>query len=133
MKIRSRWTTLFVVCVVLLWTHAIAWAGVEAHRASGRLIVFTTEYCSYCQEFMHTVGPVYAKTELGKRFPMEMVDNFAPPKEWEARVWEIRFYPTFLVLDGQNRELGRFRGYRGEEPFWSELETIASRDKVRKP
>ncbi|GAB0056912.1 hypothetical protein SIID45300_01227 [Candidatus Magnetaquicoccaceae bacterium FCR-1] len=122
----ARWISLLVMGMAL-FVISPSRVSAETPGVSGRLIVFTTEFCSYCQEFMRTVGPVYAKTEVGRRYPMERVDNFSPPKEWEARVWEIRFYPTFLLLDGQGRELGRFRGYRGEESFWSELETIVKR------
>ncbi|MBF0272230.1 MAG: thioredoxin family protein [Magnetococcales bacterium] len=94
---------------------------------SGRLVVFTSDYCPYCKAFMQTVAPVYPRTGLGHRFPMEVVEQFSPSREWENLSWEIRFYPTFLLVDRQGRELGRFRGYRGEEPFWGELEKIAAR------
>ncbi|MBF0261296.1 MAG: thioredoxin family protein [Magnetococcales bacterium] len=128
MSTLARWIYSLVMGISLLVVSPASVMAEVNDGALGRLIVFTTEYCPYCQEFMRTVGPVYAKTEVGRRYPMEMVDNFSPSKEWETRVWEIRFYPTFLLLDGQGRELGRFRGYRGEEPFWSELETIARRE-----
>ncbi|MBF0440093.1 MAG: transcriptional regulator [Magnetococcales bacterium] len=114
-----------LVLVLLAWPF---WFSESARAASsGSLIVFTTEYCPYCKDFMSNVAPSYPKTELGKRFPMVVVDNFSPPKEWEKRAWEIRFYPTFLVLDKHGRERGVFRGYRGEEFFWGELEGVIGR------
>ncbi|MBF0627774.1 MAG: thioredoxin family protein [Magnetococcales bacterium] len=116
---------MLALLLILTWSR-----GAES---AGRLIVFTTDYCPYCKEFMQTVAPTYPKTDLGKRYPLVVVDNFAPAKEWEALSWEIRFYPTFLVMDVQGRELGRFRGYRGEEPFWSELERIVSRNRAVVP
>lgn len=100
-------------------------------ESTGRLLVFTTDFCPYCKEFKQTVGVSYAKTKLGKRFPMEVVDNFSPSKEWEELSWEIRFFPTFLVLDEKGKIQGQFRGYRGEEFFWSELETITAQMSAR--
>ncbi|MBF0126656.1 MAG: hypothetical protein HQM02_05530 [Magnetococcales bacterium] len=93
----------------------------------GRLLFFSTPYCPYCKDFLEHVAPHYQKTQLGKRFPMTAVDNFSPPKEWESLAWQIRFYPTFLVLDHQGKTRGQFRGYRGEEAFWGELEGIVAR------
>ncbi len=100
--------------------------SVASAESRGRLIVFTTDFCTFCKDFMQTVGVVYPKTEIGKRFPMVVVNQFATPKEWEDLAWEIRFFPTFLIMDQQNKIMGRFRGYRGEEFFWSDLETIAA-------
>ncbi|MBF0127523.1 MAG: hypothetical protein HQM02_09980 [Magnetococcales bacterium] len=105
----------------------LSWTETARAESSGRLVVFTTEYCTYCKEFMENVAPHYSKTRLGRRFPMTQVDNFSPPGEWEDKAWQIRFYPTFLVLDQAGRSLGEFRGYRGEEPFWGELEGIVAR------
>ncbi|MBF0179217.1 MAG: hypothetical protein HQM03_04210 [Magnetococcales bacterium] len=116
----------FLGGLVLTWC-VMAWAAPVLADSGGRLVVFTTDYCPYCKDFMEHVAPAYPKTSLGKRFPMTMVDNFSPPKEWEEMAWQIRFYPTFLVVDRQGKTRGQFRGYRGEEFFWSELEGIASR------
>ncbi|MBF0614141.1 MAG: thioredoxin family protein [Magnetococcales bacterium] len=115
---------LLVILLALIWTGGLL-AAPDRRGVEGQLVVFVTDFCPYCKDFMQTVAPVYPKTDLGQKFPLVVVDNFAPPKEWEAKVWEVRFYPTFLLMDRQGRELGRFRGYRGEEPFWSELERMA--------
>jgi thioredoxin-related protein len=96
-------------------------------QATGRLIVFTTEYCPYCKAFMQEVGSVYPKTAIGKIFPLTEVDNHAPPKEFEDLAWKIRFYPTILILDENGRELARFRGYQGEEFFWGEMESLVKK------
>ncbi|MBF0212361.1 MAG: thioredoxin family protein [Magnetococcales bacterium] len=119
---RVGWLVVWWIMAGSGWLHAA-----ERPEAAGRLIVFVADYCPYCKEFLKVVAPVYPKTDLGGRFPLEVVDHFSPSREWESLAWEIRFYPTFLVMDGQGRELGRFRGYRGEEPFWSEMERIAVR------
>jgi thiol-disulfide isomerase/thioredoxin len=93
-------------------------------QVKGRLIVFTTEYCPYCKAFMQEVGEVYDKTRIGGLFPMTEVDNHAPPLEFEDLSWQIRYYPTAVVIDQSGRELARFRGYRGEEFFWGEMESL---------
>lgn len=90
----------------------------------GHLLVFTSEYCPYCKEFMKVVAPFYPKTAIGRQLPLTEVDNFDAPEEFEALAWEIRFVPTFLIMDRSGKELARFYGYRGEEFFWGELESV---------
>ncbi|MBF0421707.1 MAG: hypothetical protein HQL73_01805 [Magnetococcales bacterium] len=89
---------------------------------SGRLFMVTSQVCPYCREFKETVGRFYHKTSIGKRFPLTEIDSDNPPDEFLNLLWEIRFYPTFLVYNRDGRELARFRGYRGEEAFWGELD-----------
>ncbi|MEO5333389.1 MAG: hypothetical protein H7839_15355 [Magnetococcus sp. YQC-5] len=114
-----------LVFVAIFWILSAPAAANE--QVKGRLLVFITDYCPYCKGFMDTIMPVYPKTQTGKHFPITVIDNFSPPKEWESLAWEIRFYPTFLVLDQRGKKIGQFRGYRGEEFFWSEFEAIIAR------
>ncbi|HAT49302.1 MAG TPA: hypothetical protein DCS88_03070 [Alphaproteobacteria bacterium] len=89
---------------------------------SGRLIMVSTQACPYCREFRETVGKFYHKTAVGQRFPLTEIDKDAPPSDFEDKVWEILFVPTFLVYTQDGKEIARFQGYRGDEPFWNELE-----------
>lgn len=100
-------------------------------QSLGKLLVFTSEYCSYCQEFMKVIAPIYPKTKIGKTMPLIQVDNFDTPEEYQDLVWEVRYVPTFLVMDAKGKEIGRFSGYRGEEFFWSDLESIVTKMAVR--
>lgn len=90
--------------------------------SSGRLIFVTTQACPYCREFRETVGKFYHKTSIGKRFPLTEIDKDAPPSDFEDKVWEILFVPTFLIYNQDGIKIAQFKGYRGDEAFWSDLE-----------
>lgn len=99
---------------------------------TGRLLVVTRQGCPYCRAFKESVGQFYHKTQIGKQFPLTEVDSGAPATEFMDLAWEITFFPTFVVYGGDGKEIARFRGYRGEETFWTELEqAIQARNKVR--
>lgn len=116
------------ICLgIILALSIIAFSNIAQAQPKGRLIVFTTDYCPYCAAFMSDVGTVYAKTKIGEYFPLTVVDNHTPTPEFEDLAWEIRFYPTFLVYDTAGNELARFRGYRGEESFWGDMESLLSK------
>ncbi|MBF0448059.1 MAG: thioredoxin family protein [Magnetococcales bacterium] len=120
-KIKKTLNSALLLLVVLLFS------SLAQAQSKGRLIVFTTEYCPYCRAFMTEVGALYGKTEIGRVFPLLEVDNHNPPKEFESLSWQIRFFPTFVVMDQANTELARFRGYRGEEFFWMDMEELVNK------
>ncbi len=113
----------------MIWIFVLIFSLPVNAGGSGRLIVFTTEYCPYCKAFMQDVGSIYPKTAIGRMFPMTEVDNFDPPAEFEDLAWQIRFYPTMLLLDDGGAELTRIRGYRGEESFWGVMESVLAQNK----
>ncbi|HIJ84719.1 MAG: hypothetical protein HW380_2164 [Magnetococcales bacterium] len=90
--------------------------------SSGRLLIVTSPGCPYCLEFEKTVGKFYHKTAIGKRFPLTEINNTDPPAEFLDLAWDIRFIPTFLIYNKDGKEIARFRGYRDEEAFWTEME-----------
>ncbi|MBF0455611.1 MAG: thioredoxin fold domain-containing protein [Magnetococcales bacterium] len=119
MKKRGRLT--------LLLLSLLLFSNTAQAETIGRLIVFTSAYCPYCEAFMRDVGGVYGKTTVGKHFPMTQVDSHDPPKAFEELSWTIRFFPTFLVLDKEGKRLALFRGYRGEEFFWGDMERLMNK------
>ncbi len=119
-----------MIVAVLVWLLPVAAVAAETEPL-GRLLVITSPYCPYCQAFMHDVAPAYPKTEVGGLLPMVEVNNVDPPEAYEEWAWEIRFVPTFLVLDLEGREQARIRGYRGDEFFWSDLEMVVARMRAR--
>ncbi|MBF0147060.1 MAG: transcriptional regulator [Magnetococcales bacterium] len=108
---------LFLLFVMTFFATASA-----AESPLGRLIVVTTQGCPYCREFRETVGKFYHKTALGRQFPLTEIDQLDPPAEYADLAWEIHFIPTFVVYNRDGKEIARFRGYRGEESFWLDLE-----------
>ncbi len=84
------------------------------------LIMFEQEACEWCEVWDKEIGPVYPKTTEGKLAPLRRVDIFDDlPKDLKG-ITNPRFTPTF-VLFHDGKELGRIRGYPGEDFFWGML------------
>ncbi len=103
----------------------LAWCGLVAGgvlAASARvqaaeLLMLEQPGCVWCAQFDAQIAPAWPKTEEGRRAPLRRVDITEP---WPADLDGIareRFTPTFVLLD-EGREIGRIRGYVGDEFFW---------------
>ncbi|HYV70172.1 MAG TPA: transcriptional regulator [Pseudolabrys sp.] len=82
--------------------------------------MFEQAGCAWCETFDREIAPIYPKTAEGKHAPLRRVsiDNPVPPDL--AFVEVERLAPVFvLVHNGQ--EIGRIRGYPGEDHFWGLL------------
>lgn len=91
--------------------------------AAAELVMYRSPGCPYCAAWDRAIGPVYPKTDLGRRAPLRQVDVMARSGPAVALKSPVRFTPTFvLVQDG--RELGRIEGYPGEDFFWGLLERL---------
>lgn len=98
---------------------AILCSGFAAtHPAdAAELLMLEQPGCVWCARFNAEIAPAWPKTEEGKLAPLRRVDITAPWPEDLAGVRKERFTPTFVLMqDGQ--ELGRLRGYVGDEFFW---------------
>ena len=92
------------------------------------LIMFHSQDCGYCRQFDADFGGVegFNKTELGKKYPMTVVDTTNPTTDWNGRVdvaraygdgkFKIHGWPTFLIWDevAGEAKIG-FAGYGGPE------------------
>lgn len=85
--------------------------------ASAELIMFEQDYCEWCERWNEEVGVVYDKTPEGQRAPLRRVNIHQPLPEDIDHLVTGRFTPTFVLIDG-SREIGRIRGYPGEDFFW---------------
>ena len=87
---------------------------------AAQLVMFEQAGCPWCQKFDREIAPIYGKTEDGLRAPLRHVDidKTLPPDL--AFVQVERFTPVFVLVD-KGREIGRIRGYGGEEMFWTQL------------
>ena len=73
--------------------------------------------CSWCKRWHEEIGVIYNKTHEGKKAPLRIVNIH---EEWPEDLSNIRierFTPTFVVIDS-GIEIGRLRGYTGDEFFW---------------
>jgi thioredoxin-related protein len=98
-----------------LW---LALAALPAQAAE--LVMFEQQACEWCEIWHRDIGPIYPKTAEGRRAPLRQVDIFEPLPDDLKHIAPGRFTPTFVLVE-DGRELGRIRGYPGEDFFWGLL------------
>jgi thioredoxin-related protein len=106
-----------------LVTILIASLALAVPAAAAELIMFRSAGCPYCAAWDKAIGPVYGKTDIGKRVPLRPVDLARSKDGKVVLVSPIRFTPTFVLVDS-GREMGRIEGYPGEDFFWGLLERL---------
>lgn len=107
---------------------ALLGAGLWLAPTAGafELVMFRRAGCPWCAAWDRDIGPIYAKTEVGRRTPIRHVDLDRDPGVKLKLVRPVRFTPTFVLVDG-DREIGRIEGYPGEDFFWGLLERLTPR------
>ena len=108
-----------LILVVML---VLATLGASSASAL-ELIMFRRAGCPWCAVWDREVGPIYPKTEIGRRLPMRLVDLDRGGELKAVLKSPVRFTPTFVLLD-EDREIGRIEGYPGEDFFWGLLENL---------
>ena len=110
--------------VKLLSAAALAGAMFIALTAgTGRaaeLVMFEDAACPWCARFDHEIAPTYPKTAEGRRAPLRRVDILGKLPPDLAFIAVERLTPLFVLVEG-SREVGRIRGYPGEDHFWGLL------------
>lgn len=93
--------------------------GTTNTRAA-ELVMFEQAGCAWCEAFDREIAAVYDKTNEGTRAPLRRVDiTRALPSDLVFIAVE-RLTPLFVLID-DGREIGRIRGYPGEDHFWGLL------------
>jgi len=102
-------------------------AALLAAPAAGaaELVIFERAGCPYCAQFEREIGPIYPKSDEGKAAPLRRVDVHAPIPPDLGAVTVERITPVFVLVD-HGREIGRIRGYPGEDNFWGLLAGMIS-------
>ena len=97
-----------------------------SNARAAELVMFEQAGCAWCEAFDREIAPVYAKTDEGKRAPLRRVDitRALPPDLTYIEV--ERLTPLFVLVD-KGREIGRIRGYPGEEHFWGLLGVLVKK------
>lgn len=91
--------------------------------SSAELLMLEQAGCVWCKRWHAEIGVAYPKTPEGAAAPLRRVDIHAAWPEDLAAIKPDLFTPTFvLVKDG--KEVGRLRGYAGEDFFWPLLDEI---------
>jgi thioredoxin-related protein len=95
-------------------------ALVASQASAAELVMFERAGCEWCAAFDREVAPVYGKTDEGLRAPLRRVNIDAALPADLAFIEVERLTPMFVLID-KGREVGRIRGYPGEEHFWGLL------------
>ena len=98
---------------------ACLWNKAEA----AQLIMVEQRLCEWCEAWHKDVGSIYHKTPEGKMAPLRRVsihDDLPPDLQF---ITGLVYTPTFILIDG-GKEIGRIRGYPGEDFFWGLLQQL---------
>jgi thioredoxin-related protein len=107
----------------LLFTAFAAYALHAPPVTAAELVMFEQRGCIWCQAWDREIGPAYANTDEGKRAPLRRVDIHQEIPEDLSQIKVERFTPTFVLVD-DGEEIGRIRGYPGDEFFWFLLDEM---------
>jgi thioredoxin-related protein len=91
-----------------------------ARVRAAELVMFEQVGCVWCDSFNREIAPVYAKIDEGQRAPLRRVDIAGPMPQELAFIDVEKLTPLFVLVD-HGREVGRIRGYPGEDNFWGLL------------
>ena len=114
----------YFIRLLLAGVMLIALAGASVRAAE--LIMFEQAGCAWCEAFDREIAPIYGKTAEGRRAPLRRVDIARPLPADLAFIEAERLTPLFVLID-QGREIGRIRGYPGEDHFWGLLGVLIDR------
>jgi thioredoxin-related protein len=91
-----------------------------SNARAAELVMFEQTGCAWCKAFDREIAPIYGKTEEGLRAPLRRVDSSRAVPPDLAFIETERLTPLFVLVD-RGREIGRIRGYPGEDHFWGLL------------
>ena len=97
---------------------ALVWLPTRSEAAE--LVMFEQAGCPWCQAFDREIAPIYPKTVEGARAPLRRVNLRGALPSDLSFVQVERLTPLFVLVD-KGREIGRIRGYPGEDHFWGLL------------
>jgi hypothetical protein len=102
-----------------------------ATARAAELIMFEQAGCAWCEAFDREIALIYPKTAEGQRAPLRRINiDHALPSDL-AFIEVERLAPLFVLVD-KSQEIGRIRGYPGENHFWGLLGMLIKKlDAVR--
>ncbi|RMD49918.1 MAG: hypothetical protein D6832_00785 [Alphaproteobacteria bacterium] len=100
--------------------------GDGGRARAAELIMIAQQGCYWCETWDAEIGPVYPKTEEGRRAPLRRIDITEFDEGSIAGAGPVQFTPTFILVE-DGREIGRIEGYPGEDFFWGLLDQMLTR------
>jgi hypothetical protein len=92
---------------------------------AAELVMFRRDGCPWCAMWDREIGPIYSKTEVGRRAPLRMLDLDRGTGGIRARS-PIHYTPTFVLVEN-GEEVGRIEGYPGNDFFFGLLQNLVQR------
>jgi hypothetical protein len=87
---------------------------------AAELVMFEQAGCIWCETFDREIAPIYGKTSEGARAPLRRVDSGQALPADLAFIETERLTPLFVLVEN-GHEIGRIRGYPGDDHFWGLL------------
>jgi len=120
LSLNSKFLSLSLLLAAML---ALSW---PIGAISAELVMFEQAGCVWCETFNREVASVYPKTEEGQRAPLRRVSIDDPLPADLSFIAVERLAPLFVLVD-KGREVGRIRGYPGEDHFWGLLGVLVKK------
>jgi len=95
-------------------------ASSATNASAAELVMFEQAGCVWCEAFDREIATVYDKTDEGARAPLRRVNIAAALPSDLTFIAVERLTPLFVLVEN-GREIGRIRGYPGEDHFWGLL------------
>jgi thioredoxin-related protein len=111
---------------LLFATFVLLFMVMVPQTGASELIMLEQKGCAWCERWHAEIGGIYPKTSEGKKAPLRLVDIDEPIPDDLAGIRIERFTPTFVVVN-EGKEVGRIRGYPGDEFFWFLLGEILAK------
>ena len=106
--------------------HVVLLTAATLPAAAAELIMFERDGCPWCAKFDREVAPIYARTAEGARAPLRRVNIYRPLPKDLAAIKVERLTPVFVLVE-DGREIGRIRGYPGDDLFWTQMAGLMQR------
>jgi hypothetical protein len=94
--------------------------------SGAELLMLEQPGCPWCARFDAEIAPAWPKTPEGRHAPLRRVDITKPWPDDLAGVGRERFTPTFVLMEN-GHEVGRLRGYPGDEFFWFRIDELLAK------
>ena len=119
--IPANWSGNLLLLGSALFAISLLVSALAARPASAaELIMFEQANCHWCETWDAQIGPAYPKTKEGRIAPLRKVDIHSRLPADLAGIDPGRYTPTFVLVEN-GQEVGRIRGYPGEDFFWGLL------------
>jgi hypothetical protein len=120
-----------LVCATKIWKFlsrsavfgAMFIVAMLADAKAAELVMFEQAGCGWCETFDREISVIYPKTAEGQRAPLRRVNIDRPVPPDLSFIEVERLAPLFVLVD-QGKEIGRIRGYPGEDHFWGLLTVL---------